>query len=116
MADAIDSGAEQSEVFVASREKAKNGYGQNGDQHASSDLPGQRTRMDADYGVPDAPITNNQTRVVSTEQLIPLSHGVRDRSQDSVRIAPQLDRAKPTTRAALPVHSSAEANGLSAAT
>lgn len=31
------------EVFVASREKAKNGYGQNGYQGASSDLPGQHT-------------------------------------------------------------------------
>lgn len=31
------------DVFVASREKANNGYGQNGYQGASSDLPGENT-------------------------------------------------------------------------
>lgn len=32
------------DVFVASKEKSKNGYGQNGFQGASSDLPGQTTK------------------------------------------------------------------------
>lgn len=31
------------DVFVSSREKANNGYGQNGYQGASSDLPGENT-------------------------------------------------------------------------
>lgn len=34
---------DSTEVFVASHQKARNGYGQNGFQGASSDLPGQNT-------------------------------------------------------------------------
>lgn len=58
------------EVFVASREKAKNAYGQNGYQGPSSDLPGQHTVMDRDFGLasdPSADAGNWQTRKVSAE-------------------------------------------------
>lgn len=34
---------DQNEVFVGSHLKSKNGYGQNGYQGASSDLPGEKT-------------------------------------------------------------------------
>lgn len=63
---------EDSTVFVASREKAKNGYGQNGYQGASSDLPGQATRMDRDFGLaadPSADPGKWQTRDVSAEPI-----------------------------------------------
>jgi hypothetical protein len=53
--------------FVGSHEKARNGYGQNGYQGPASDLPGQSTRMDRDYGLaadPSADAGNWQTRVV----------------------------------------------------
>lgn len=58
------------EVFVASKQKAKNGYGQNGFQGASSDLPGQHTVMDRDFGLdadPSADPGDWQTRKVSAE-------------------------------------------------
>jgi hypothetical protein len=74
MAEAGEAGTE----FVGSHEKAKNAYGQNGYQGASSDLPGKRTVMDRDFGIktdPDVSITdkpgegaNFQTRAVSAEQ------------------------------------------------
>lgn len=56
--------------FVGSHEKALNGYGQNGYQGPSSDLPGQSTRMDRDYGLPADPTAKSgdwQTRTVSKE-------------------------------------------------
>lgn len=66
------------DIFVASKQKAKNAYGQNGYQGPSSDLPGQHTVMDRDFGLatdPDVAITdqpgetgNWQTRAVSAEQ------------------------------------------------
>ena len=60
--------------FVGSHEKADNGYGQNGYQGASSDLPGQKTRMNRDYGLPADPSPdagNWQTRPVSKEGYPP---------------------------------------------
>jgi hypothetical protein len=56
--------------YVGSREKARNGYGQNGYQGPSSDLPGQSTRADRDFGLPTDPSTETgdwQTRRVSAE-------------------------------------------------
>jgi hypothetical protein len=64
----------EDENFAASREKAKNGYGQNGYQGASSDLPGQSTRMDRDYGLPADPSSAPgewQTRKASKEAYKP---------------------------------------------
>lgn len=73
--------ADQSTEFVGSHEKAQNGYGQNGYQGASSDLPGKHTYMNRDYGVksdPDVSVTgkpgetgNWQTRNVSKEPYAP---------------------------------------------
>jgi hypothetical protein len=81
MPNPVDTQTED-EDFVSSREKAKNGYGQNGYQGASSDLPGQSTRMDRDYGLAADPsldgVTKNfgeagnwQTRKVSKEAYTP---------------------------------------------
>jgi hypothetical protein len=49
--------------FIGSREQARNGYGQNGYQGASSDLPGQKTTSGV---LPKAklPDDNGQTRKV----------------------------------------------------
>jgi|SRR6478609_139645 hypothetical protein len=55
MTDPIDAQAAGSDALIGSKQKAKNGYGQNGYQGPSSDLPGQSTRMDRDYGLPADP-------------------------------------------------------------
>jgi hypothetical protein len=58
----------QSDVLVVgSAEKAKNGYGQNGYQGASSDLPGQKTTSGF---LPQSSVDPSkwQTRDVSQEQ------------------------------------------------
>lgn len=60
------------EVFVASREKAENAYGQNGYQGPSSDLPGQSTRMARDFGLaadPTASAGDWQTRKVDATPI-----------------------------------------------
>lgn len=60
--------------FVGSHEKAKNAYGQNGYQGPSSDLPGQATRMDRDFGLDADPSTapgDWQTRKVSKDGYAP---------------------------------------------
>ena len=80
---------ETSTEFVGSHEKARNGYGQNGYQGASSDLPGKRTRMDTQYGTlgadkiigstrqsRDAQNIDGQTRTVSKEGYKP-AHGMK---------------------------------------
>ena len=56
------------EVFVASREPAKNGYGQNGYQGPSSDLPGQHTTSGF---LPQSKVPDDkwQTRKVSSEPI-----------------------------------------------
>jgi hypothetical protein len=67
------------ETVVGSKEKALNGYGQNGYQGASSDLPGQKTRMNRDFGLPADPSSDAgdwQTRKVSKEAY-PTAHGMR---------------------------------------
>ncbi|WLA39475.1 hypothetical protein QNJ95_42670 [Bradyrhizobium elkanii] len=93
MSDPIDTQGAVSDVYVASKQKPENRYGQGGYQGPSSDLPGQHTVMNRELGVPDVPATNNQTRDVSAEQLMPLAYGARNRSADGVKIAPKLDRA-----------------------
>jgi hypothetical protein len=60
------------EQLIASDEPAKNGYGQNGYQGQSSDLPGKITSSNF---LPKAGAPSNvQTRTVSAEQL-PAAHG-----------------------------------------
>lgn len=65
-------------TIVGSKEKANNGYGQNGYQGASSDLPGQHTTSGF---LPQviAPTDKWQTREVSKESY-PLSFGMKSRS------------------------------------
>lgn len=62
--------ASSGDEFFRSEEPAKNGYGQNGFQGASSDLPGQHTVMDRDFGLesdPNPDAGDWQTRKVSAE-------------------------------------------------
>lgn len=69
--------------FVGSHEKARNGYGQNGYQGPSSDLPGQATRMDRDFGLsadPSHDPGNWQTRNVSKDGYKP-AHGMKAPSE-----------------------------------
>lgn len=67
---------ETSDVFVGSHMKAKNGYGQNGFQGASSDLPGKRTTSDF-LPQTTVPGDNWQTREVSAEQKVPTTFGMK---------------------------------------
>lgn len=65
---------EASTEFVGSHEKALNKYGQNGYQGPSSDMPGEATRMDRDFGLaadPSAAPGNWQTRTVAKEGYKP---------------------------------------------
>lgn len=83
MPNPIDTQTADDEGFIGSREKAKNGYGQNGYQGASSDLPGQSTRMDRDYGLdadPSSAPGDWQTRKVSNEAINP-AFGMKARSE-----------------------------------
>lgn len=75
------------EVFVASKEKPKNGYGQNGYQGASSALPGQKVTSGflPEVKLPDGVTAkvnegaNWQTRAVDAAQY-PASHGMKARN------------------------------------
>ena len=87
---------ESNQVFVASREKALNKYGQNGYQGPSSDLPGQHTTSGF---LPAATVPHDdwQTRKVSGDQYAPAC-GMKSRND---KIAFPTDNARrATTRAA----------------
>ena len=56
------------EQFLGSHEKALNGYGQNGYQGPSSDLPGQKTTSGF-LPQSEVPTENWQTRKVSAEPI-----------------------------------------------
>ena len=104
----IDGGAAGTE-FVGSHEKAKNGYGQNGYQGASSDLPGHATRMDRDFGLDADPtipgaVTSKfdeapgwDTRAVKAEPYAP-AHGMKAR--DSKIDFPSANVRRATKQAA----------------
>jgi hypothetical protein len=86
---------DNNEVFVASREKAKNGYGQNGFQGPSSDQPGQHTTSGFLPAV-SVPNSDWQTRKVSGDQYAPAG-GMKSRND---KIAFPTDNARrATTRA-----------------
>lgn len=93
MANPADTQAAESEASIGSHEKANNGYGQNGYQGPSSDLPGQSTRMNRDFGLAADPVVdaaraaygegaNWQTRTVSAEPYAP-AHGQKARDNKS---------------------------------
>lgn len=66
----IDSQTANGEIFIGSREKSDNAYGQNGYHGPSSDLPGQKTRMNRDFGLDADPSDKPgdwQTRAVKAE-------------------------------------------------
>lgn len=90
MTDAVDSQSAGAETFIGSHLKAKNGYGQNGFQGASSDLPGEKTTSGF---LPECKVTSGdwQTRSVSQKQLAP-AHGQRDRNASPTKIAAKVDR------------------------
>ncbi|MGY3441109.1 hypothetical protein [Bradyrhizobium sp. USDA 4473] len=82
------------DVYVASRETANTSLGNNGFQGASSDLPGDHTVMNRDYGMPADPSAapgNWQTRPVNSEAL-PTAVGHHNPNSSPVRVAPKLDR------------------------
>lgn len=85
--------------IVATKEKPKNGYGQNGYQGPASDLPGQHTRIEGlstpavvpgrtSDGTPDW-----QTRKVSAAPFA-TAHGHRDRGSENVKISGALHYGK----------------------
>lgn len=69
--------ADDQEV-LGSNMPSDNAYGQNGYTGASSDLPGQRTKVGGGYGVsdPNAKPGDWQTRSVSHEQY-PAAYGMK---------------------------------------
>lgn len=91
------------EDIVGSRVKSNNGYGQNGYQGASSDLPGQATRMNRDYGLATDPVKNKadcdwQTRSVSKEAY-PTTFGMKTPAEPAK--IPDANVRRASTRAAL---------------
>lgn len=71
---------EESEIFVASKMKADNKFGQNGYQGASSDLPGEHTTSGF---LPQTALskTNSQLRAVSADAMpCTFGHCPRDTS------------------------------------
>jgi hypothetical protein len=95
-----DSQTAESEEFIGSREQANNKYGQNGYLGASSDLPGQKTRMNRDYGLdadPSADAGNWQTRKVSQEQY-PTTFGIKAKAD--VAKVPDANIRRATKQAA----------------
>lgn len=75
---------------VGSKMKPDNGYGQNGYAGPSSDLPGQRTKINSPVAGPDMLEPSEiksfrenagwQTRPVAAEQKVPTTKGMRSRS------------------------------------
>jgi hypothetical protein len=109
MAGETDGGAAGTE-FVGSHEKAKNGYGQNGFQGPSSDLPGQKTRMDRDFGLPADPGTPNANAKDDDARLAAISghpvkvhDGMRNRSTEVEKIPSGNVRASKTDGVGRPV-------------
>lgn len=84
MPNPVDTAGSASEAFIGSREKAKNGYGQNGFQGPSSDTPGKHTTSGflPKTVIPKYPTGTSadhpsfQTRTVSAEPIKP-AHGMR---------------------------------------
>jgi hypothetical protein len=78
------------ETFIQSREPADNGYGQNGAQNASSDLPGKHTTSGflPQVSVPD---TKWQTRQVDASPIA-ATHSMKGASA-GVKISGALNHA-----------------------
>jgi hypothetical protein len=88
------------EVFVASKEKSKNAYGQNGYQGASSDLPGKHTVMNRDFGLKEDPSAKPgdwQTRTVDATPYAP-AHGMKAPAEPAK--VPDAVNHRPTKQAA----------------
>lgn len=80
------------------REPAKNGFGQNGYQGPSSDLPGQHTtsgfKATSDDAVRDLLARDgfkDQTRKIDTEQHLPTTHGMRNPNANPVKASAKLN-------------------------
>lgn len=98
MTNPIDAQSANSETFLGSREKSKNGYGQNGFQGPSSDLPGQNTTSGFLPAV-TLPGENNdgQTRKVDATQYA--AHpGMKARND---KIAFPTNNVRPASKRAL---------------
>jgi hypothetical protein len=70
-----------SNEIIGSKIPARNGYGQNGAQNASSDLPGEKTTSGF---LPKGVVPNDatQVRTVSAQPIAP-AHGMRDRAAET---------------------------------
>lgn len=79
-------------VIGGSKMKPKNGYGQNGFQGASSDLPGEHTTSGF---LPAASVPGEdwQTRKVSAEQGVPTHPGMKSRSEPTKVLGHNTRRA-----------------------
>jgi len=102
------------DVFVASKEKPKNGYGQNGYQGPSSITDGKNVTSGflPEVKLPDGVTgsvnenANWQTRNVSTEQYAP-SHGMKARDD---RLSFPTNNVRPVTK---PVAAKGKSDGKS---
>lgn len=83
------------EEFIGSHMKADNGYGQNGYQGASSDLPGEHTTSGF---LPQSVVPKDdwQTRKVSAE---PIKTHPGMKSPESIKLAPSINHANASKRA-----------------
>jgi hypothetical protein len=74
------------EITIASKISAQNGFGQNGFQGPSSDLPGQNTTSGL---LPKVIVPNDATqqRTISKQPIAP-AHGMRDRAAEAPATIP----------------------------
>jgi hypothetical protein len=81
--------------IIGSKLKAKNGYGQNGFQGASSDLPGEKTKTGGGFA-PAASVPGDgwQTRKVSAKQDVPTHPASRDVNANPKTVPAKIDRRK----------------------
>ncbi len=77
--------------IIATNIPANSGYGQNGFNGPSSDLPGKNTTSGL---LPRVTIPDDQTQVRKlSADAIPSAHGMRNVSANPVKIATKLSRA-----------------------
>lgn len=90
MTNPVDTQSAGADSFIGSHLKAKNGYGQNGFQGASSDLPGEKTTSGF---LPECKVMSADwmTRKVSGEQY-PTTHSMRNRNAAPTKIGAKVDR------------------------
>jgi len=89
-------------VFVGSKEKARDGYGQNGDPNASSVLPGKpiphmggiTNPVEAAVIARGVAADDYQTRAFTAEQVVPTAYGMRNRNLNPEKVPSTLARGR----------------------